>query len=212
MLQSIPPIVVYGLVLVVVGIESLGIPVPGHTLLVGAALLASRPEVDVSPIAVGVTAATGAIVGGTVAYWVGHRFGMPLFERLGNRFPKHFGPGHVALVKRVYERWGGATVFFGRFVPVLRILASPLAGALKMRYARFVAANSGGALFWAGGTTAAVYYTGLAAERWMSGFGWIALGVLVVGGVAITVLVRERINRVICRLGAEHDWESLRRQ
>jgi membrane protein DedA with SNARE-associated domain len=210
MLQSIPPIAVYLLVVAVVGIESVGIPVPGHTVLVGAALLASRPNLDISPIAVGAAASAGAIVGGAIAFTVGRRFGMSLFERLGKRFPKHFGPGHVALARRLFDRWGVSAVFFGRFIPLLRILASPLAGALKMRYPYFIAANVAGALCWAGGTTAAVYYAGLAAERWVSRFGWVALVVAVICGIAMTLLLRERANRLIVGLESEHDWETLR--
>jgi hypothetical protein len=76
---------------------------------------------------------------------------MSLFERLGRRFPKHFGPGHVALAKQLFTRWGVWAVFFGRFVALLRILAGPLAGALRMRYRYFLAANAAGAICWAGG-------------------------------------------------------------
>ena len=102
-------------------------------------------------------------------------------------------------------------MFFGRFVALLRILAGPLAGALKMRYARFLAANASGAVCWAGGTTAVVYYAGMAAERWLSRFSWIALVVAVVVGVAMTLLLRERTARAIADLEDQHDWESLRR-
>jgi membrane protein DedA with SNARE-associated domain len=168
------------------------------------------PNLDISPIAVAAAATTGAIVGGTIAYTIGHRFGMSLFERLGKRLPKHFGPGHVALAKRLFVRWGVLAVFFGRLIPLLRILACPLAGALKMRYPHFVAANAGGALCWAGGMTAVVYYAGLAAERWVSRFGWIALVVVVVCGIAMTLLLRERANRLIGGLEPEHGWETLK--
>ena len=80
----------------------------------------------------------GAIIGDTIGYSIGHRYGMSLFERLSKRFPKHFGPGHVALAKQLFHRWGVWAVFFGRFIALLRILAGPLAGALKMRYLRFL--------------------------------------------------------------------------
>ena len=86
--------------------------------------------------------------------------------------------------ERLFDRWGARAVFFGRFIALLRIFAGPLAGALKMRYSRFLLANVSGALCWAGGTTALVYYAGMAAERWLTrGFSWIALVVAVVGGV-----------------------------
>ena len=96
--------------------------------------------------------------------------GLPLFDRLGRRFPNHFGPGHVMFAERLFDRWGARAVFFGRFIALLRIFAGPLAGALKMRYARFFLANVSGALCWAGGTTALVYYVGMAAERWLTRF------------------------------------------
>src|SRR6478752_7825465 len=131
LLQSIPPLAVYLVVGVIIGLESLGIPLPGEIALVSAALLASRHTLDINPVAVGAAATIGAIIGDTIGYSIGRRFGMSLFERLGKRFPKHFGPGHVALARRLFDRWGVSAVFFGRFIPLLRLLASPLAGALK---------------------------------------------------------------------------------
>jgi len=212
MLQTIPPLAVYFVVGAIIGIESLGIPLPGEIALVSAALLASRHTLDINPVAVGAAATIGAIVGDSIGYSIGRRFGMSLFERLGDRFPNHFGPGHVALAKRLFARWGVWAVFIGRFIALLRIFAGPLAGALKMRYAQFLAANASGGLLWAGGTTAVVYYAGLAAERWLSRFSWIALVVAVLVGVGMTLLLRERTSRLIAELEDEHDWESLKHQ
>lgn len=211
MLQTIPPLAVYLVVGAIIGIESLGIPLPGEIALVSAALLASRHTLDINPVAVGAAATIGAIIGDTIGYSIGRRFGMSLFERLGNRFPKHFGPGHVALAKLLFARWGVWAVFVGRFIALLRILAGPLAGALKMRYPHFLAANASGGLLWAGGTTAVVYYAGLAAERWLSRFSWIALVVAVLVGIGMTMLLRERTSRLIAELEDEHDWETLKR-
>jgi membrane protein DedA with SNARE-associated domain len=210
LLQTIPPFAVYIVVGVVIGMESLGIPLPGEIALVSAALLASRHTLDINPVGVGAAATIGAIVGDTIGYSIGHRYGMGLFERLGKRFPKHFGPGHVALAKQLFARWGVWAVFFGRFIALLRIFAGPLAGALKMRYPRFLAANATGALFWAGGTTAVVYYLGLAAEKWLSRFSWVALVVAVAIGVIATMILKERTARAIEKLEQEHDWETLR--
>jgi membrane protein DedA with SNARE-associated domain len=211
MLQTIPPLAVYLVVGAIIGLESLGIPLPGEIALVSAALLASRHTLDINPVAVGAAATIGAIIGDTIGYSIGRRFGMSLFERLGNRFPKHFGPGHVALAKRLFARWGVWAVFFGRFIALLRILAGPLAGALKMPYRHFLAANASGGLIWAGGTTAVVYYAGVVAERWLSRFSWIALVVAVVIGIGMTLLLRERTSRLIAELEDQHDWESLKR-
>jgi len=211
LLQTIPPIAVYLVVGVVIGLESLGIPLPGEIALVSAALLASRHTLDINPVGVAAAATAGAIIGDTIGYSIGHRYGMGLFERLGRRFPKHFGPGHVALAKRLFTRWGVWAVFFGRFIALLRIFAGPLAGALKMPYRRFLAANATGAIFWAGGTTAVVYYLGLAAEKWLSRFSWVALVLAVVVGVVFTLVMKERTAKAIAALEDEHDWDTLRR-
>jgi membrane protein DedA with SNARE-associated domain len=210
LLQSIPPFAVYLVVGAIIGMESLGIPLPGEIALVSAALLASRHTLDINPVGVGAAATLGAIIGDTIGYSIGRKFGMSLFERLGKRFPKHFGPGHVALAKQLFARWGVWAVFFGRFIALLRIFAGPLAGALKMRYSHFLAANASGGLLWAGGTTAVVYYLGLAAEKWLSRFSWVALVVAVVIAIAMTLVLRERTARAIAKLESEHDWETLK--
>jgi membrane protein DedA with SNARE-associated domain len=211
MLQTIPPFAVYLVVGLVIGLESLGIPLPGEIALVSAALLASRHTLDINPVGVGAAATIGAIVGDTIGYSIGRRYGMSLFERLGRRFPKHFGPGHVALAKQFFTRWGMWAVFFGRFIALLRIFAGPLAGALKMPYSHFLVANASGGLIWAGGTTAVVYYLGLAAEKWLSRFSWIGLVVAVVIGVAFTLVMKERTAKAIAKLEDEHDWDTLKK-
>lgn len=207
LLQSIPPLAVYAVVAAVIGVESLGIPLPGEIMLVAAALMSSRHELAVNPLGVGVAAVIGAAVGDSIGYAVGRRLGMPLFDWLGRRFPRHFGPGHVALAERLFHRWGSHAVFFGRFIALLRIFAGPLAGALKMHYPRFLVANVSGAICWAGGTTAVVYYAGIAAERWLQRFSWIGLVVAVVGGTVIAILLRNRTAQLIAELG-EQDQES----
>jgi membrane protein DedA with SNARE-associated domain len=211
LLQTIPPFAVYLVVGLVIGLESLGIPLPGEIALVSAALLASRHTLDIDPVGVGAAATIGAIVGDTIGYSIGRRYGMSLFERLGRRFPKHFGPGHVALAKQFFTRWGMWAVFFGRFIALLRIFAGPLAGALKMPYSHFLAANASGGLVWAGGTTAVVYYLGLAAEKWLARFSWIGLVVAVVIGIAFTLLMKDRTAKAIAKLEDEHDWDTLRK-
>jgi membrane protein DedA with SNARE-associated domain len=208
LLQSIPPFTVYAVVGAVIGIESLGIPLPGEIVLVSAALLSSHHELAVNPIGVGAAGVIGAAVGDSIGYTVGRRLGMRLFDRLGQRFPKHFGPGHVAFAERLFDRWGVRAVFFGRFIALLRIFAGPLAGALRMRYPRFLAANVSGAICWAGGTTALIYYAGVAAERWLERFSWIALVVAVVCGLIAAALLRERTSRAIAELEAELSRKS----
>jgi membrane protein DedA with SNARE-associated domain len=208
LLQSIPPLAVYLVVGGVVGVESLGVPLPGEIVLVSAALMSSHHDLAVNPIGIGIAAIIGAVVGDSIGYSIGRRFGMPLFDKLGRRFPKHFGPGHVMLAELLFNRWGVRAVFFGRFIALLRIFAGPLAGALKMHYPRFLAANVSGAICWAGGTTALVYFAGMAAERWLERFSWIALVVAVVAGLIAAILLRERTSRAIAELEAEHERKA----
>jgi hypothetical protein len=66
-------------------------------------------------------------------------------------------------------------------------------------------------LCWAGATTAVVYYLGLAAEKWLSRFSWIALVIAVLIGLGMTLLLRERTANAIAHLEDQHDWESLKR-
>jgi membrane protein DedA with SNARE-associated domain len=204
LLQSIPPLLVYLVVGGVVGVESLGVPLPGEIVLVSAALMSSHHDLAVNPVGVGAAAVIGAVIGDSIGYSVGRRYGLPLFDRLGRRFPKHFGPGHVALAEKLFNRWGVRAVFFGRFIALLRIFAGPLAGALKMPYPRFLAANVSGGICWAGGTTALVYFAGMAAEAWMQRFSWIGLVVAVVCGLTAAILLRERTSRMIAELEEEH--------
>jgi membrane protein DedA with SNARE-associated domain len=202
-LIAIPPILVYVAVGLVIGIESFGVPLPGEIILVTSALLSSQPEFGISPWGVAIGAATGAIIGDSIGYAIGRRFGKPLFERLGRRFPKHFGPHHVLFAERVFTRYGVYAVFFGRFVALLRILAGPLAGALKMQYGKFLAANVLGGIAWAGGTTAAIYSLGIVAEVWLKRFSWIGLLVAILGGLTIGYLVKRKTERMARRYAEE---------
>lgn len=189
-IAALPSELIYLLVGLVIGLESMGIPLPGEVTLVTASLLAALGQVN--PWWVATAAATGAIVGDSIGYTIGRRGGRPLLERLGRRFPKHFGPRHLARAERTFQRWGVWAVFFGRFVALLRILAGPLAGALHMPYRKFLVANATGGLVWAFGTVFVIYYVGQAAERYLKGFAWLGLALAVVAGLATTLFLRWR--------------------
>nr|WP_202450983.1 DedA family protein [Streptomyces sp. SID4948] len=178
------------MVFLVVGVESLGIPLPGEIVLMTAALLSSQGHVN--PWVVGASAVIGAIAGDSIGYSIGHKGGQPLLDRLGRRFPRHFSPGHVANAERSFQRWGMWAVFFGRFVALLRIFAGPMAGVLRMPYRKFLIANALGGIAWAGGITAIVYYVGVVAEPWLKRFGYIGLAVAVLFGLASLLYVRRR--------------------
>jgi membrane protein DedA with SNARE-associated domain len=147
-----------------------------------------------SPLWIGIFASCGAIVGDSIGYTIGRKGGKRLFAWAGRKFPKHFGPKHIAKAEEIFQRRGVWAVFFGRFIAFLRILAGPLAGSLHMPYPRFLAANALGGMVWAGGTTTAIYYVGVVAEKWLSRFSYIGLGAAVVAGVIISLVVKKRMT------------------
>jgi membrane protein DedA with SNARE-associated domain len=198
-LQAVPPAAVLAVVGLVIGLESLGIPLPGEIILVSAALLSAQGVVN--PVAVGVCASIGAIVGDSIGYAIGRRGGRALFVKMGRRFPKHFGPDHLASAEKAFDRWGVWTVFFGRFIALLRIFAGPLAGALRMRYWKFLVANAAGGITWACGTTAVIYYLGMLAEKWLQRFSWMGLVAALLIGLCSTLVVRHRA----AKHAAQHD-------
>jgi membrane protein DedA with SNARE-associated domain len=217
LLISISPVVVYLLVALVIGLESMGIPLPGEVILVSAALLAARPELDISPIWVALAASAGAIVGDSIGYLAGWRWGDRMFDVLGRRFPRHAGHDRLAYAEHVFTRYGVAyaehvftrygvwAVFFGRFVALLRIFAGPVAGALRMHYPRFLAANALGGLVWACGTTAVIYTLGTEAEQWLKGSSWIGLVVAVGVAVSLSTVFRRRMEVAVARHAAERE-------
>lgn len=182
-LSGIPSIAVYLVTAAMVLLESLGLPVPGETALVAATTLATHPNSAVSPWGVAAAGVVGAIVGDSTGYLVGHRYGPPLLGRLSVRFPRHLSPAHVAYVRHLFDRFGGGVVFSGRFVALLRMLAGPVAGVMRMPYQVFLAANAAGALAWAGGLVALIYLVGTSVEHWFSGAAWVLLLVVLAGGL-----------------------------
>lgn len=203
-LETVPAISVYVLVGVVIGLESLGIPLPGEIILVSSALLASQHG-HIDPVVLGACATTGAIVGDSIGYAIGRKGGRPLLARLGDKFPRHFGPAHVAAAERSFEKWGMWAVFFGRFIALLRIFAGPLAGVLRMPYWKFLIANVLGGIVWAGGTTAVIYYVGVVAEAWLKRFSWLGLIAAALVGLASFLVVKSRAKRAAQRVQAEQD-------
>ena len=202
-----PAVSVYLLVGVVIGVESLGIPLPGEIVLVSSALLASQHHA-IDPVILGACATVGAVVGDSIGYAIGRRGGQPLLNWLARKFPKHFGPRHVATAERSFQKWGMWAVFFGRFIALLRIFAGPLAGVLRMPYWKFLTANVLGGIVWAGGTTAVIYSVGIVAEAWLKRFSWLGLVAAVLVGLVSMLVVRRRAAKVAEDVEAETGEET----
>jgi membrane protein DedA with SNARE-associated domain len=194
-LEAVPAVSIYALVGLVIGLESLGIPLPGEIILVSSALLASQHG-EINPFILGTCATAGAVIGDSIGYAIGRRGGRPLLAWLGNKFPRHFGEAHIATAERSFEKWGMWAVFFGRFIALLRIFAGPLAGVLRMPYWKFFIANVLGGIVWAGGTTAVIYYVGVVAESWLKKFSWLGLVVAVLIGLTSMVVLKRKAKKM----------------
>ena len=127
----------------IIGLESLGLPLPGETTLVLAALYAgSHHELSIWGIII--SAATGAILGDNVGFWLGREFGYRFLRRYGGYVG--LSDTRIKLGQYLFLRHGTKVVFFGRFVAILRILAAFLAGANQMDWRRFLIANATGGI------------------------------------------------------------------
>lgn len=130
----------------IVGLESLGLPLPGETALIMASIYASTHP-DVSIVGVIGAAVAGAIIGDNIGYWIG--------QEVGYRLVLRWGP-YIGLTERriklgqyLFMRHGSKVVFFGRFIPILRVMAAFLAGTNRMNVKTFIVANAVGAITWA---------------------------------------------------------------
>ncbi|HEX4580004.1 MAG TPA: DedA family protein [Candidatus Dormibacteraeota bacterium] len=147
----------YAAVFGFVGIESLGIPFPGETMLIAAALYAGYThQLNIAGIVI--AAAAGAIVGDNVGFGIGHWGGYRLLLRYGRYI--RIDAGRIKLARYLFQRHGGKVVFFGRFVSVLRTYAAFLAGTARMPWRRFLVFNASGGIIWATGYGVGAYLAG----------------------------------------------------
>ncbi len=150
----------YWAVFLLVGAESLGIPLPGETALITAAIYAGHTH-RLSPWLIFAVAAAGAIIGDNLGYWIGDKGGYRLARRYGHKV--RLDEQKLKIARYLFDRHGGKVVFFGRFVSILRTYAAFLAGTSKMRWRMFFVANASGGILWAGIYTLAAYLAGTAA-------------------------------------------------
>jgi membrane protein DedA with SNARE-associated domain len=187
----------YGLVLLFafVAVESAGVPIPGETILITAAVLA-RPEYHhYSLFWVIVVASAGAIVGDNIGYTLGRYGGRKLINRWG--FVRRHAERVLPPSERFFEKHGPKTVFFGRFIAILRVTAAWLAGISHMTWWRFFAWNAAGGIIWATGIALLAYWAGKAVADAVSRYGLYAVLALVVLGALAYVALRVWRKRVM---------------
>ena len=183
----------YLAVLVFVAIESTGIPFPGETMLIIAAIYAGTTH-HLSIVFVISAAAAGAIIGDNLGFWVGREGGYRLLRRYGRYI--RLDERKLKLGQYLFQKHGDKVVFFGRFVAVLRAWAAFLAGTNRMRWVTFLFFNALGGIIWATIFGLGGYYLGDRVHQLSGPIGIIALVVVGIVLVAFFIFIRQNERRL----------------
>ena len=177
----------------VVALESMGIPLPGETTLIAAAVYAGTTG-QLSVTAVIAAAAAGAIGGDNIGFWIGRTLGFRWVVRPQKTL--RLTTRRLKLGQYLFQRHGGKVVFFGRFVAVLRSFAALLAGVNCMEGRRFLLFNAAGGIVWACAYGIAAYTLGERLTNVLSDVG-IVLGIgvaaLVIAGLLLLRKYEQRL-------------------
>lgn len=191
----------YAAVFVLVCLESLGVPLPGETILIAAGVYAGTTH-KLSVWAIFGVAAAAAIMGDNIGFWIGDKGGYRLLRKYG-----HYVRADEAKIKvgrYVFDRQGPKVVFFGRFVSVLRTYAAFLAGTLKMEWRKFLPYNASGGIVWSAIYAFAAYFAGNSINKASKPID-IAVGIAAaVAVIAAVILVRRQANKLTAKAEAAY--------
>lgn len=187
-LVAIPSNLGYFALALLVGAESMGVPLPGETALVTAAILAQNGSLHIEVVIA--VAAAAAIVGDNIGYLIGRRFGRSLLTRPGRWEARRC----KALVtgEAFFERHGPKAVFFGRFVAALRIWTAWIAGMTHMPWRSFLIWNALGGVIWALTFGLVGYLAGQAVAHVIERAGVAAAVVAVIAAAVAYVVIHRR--------------------
>jgi membrane protein DedA with SNARE-associated domain len=172
----------------VIGLESMGVPSPGETALVLAAVLASQGKLQIwLVIVIGVSS---AIVGDNLGYWIGRKLGREVLEAPGPL--RNHRVRAIAYGDRFYAKHGAKAVFIGRWIALVRFAAAWLAGINRMRFIEFFFWNALGAITWGLTYGLVGYYGGKSAAGVIGDIGIGGAVVLVVGAIGGFVYFKRR--------------------
>jgi len=185
------------LLFAVVLLESFGIPLPGETALIAFGVLAAQGHYSIATVVA--IAAAGAIVGDNLGYWlIGRLGGRALFRRW--RWLNMYSGRVLPRAEALMTRHGGKTVFFGRFVSILRYTVAWVAGLSRMNWWRFLFWNAAGGIVWATAVGLTAYYGGRAAANAIARYGLYAGVVVIVVVIVGWLVIRYTRGRVEKRL------------
>ena len=191
----------YWAVFALVGLESLGIPLPGETALIIAGAYAGSTH-NLSAWAIFAVASAAAIIGDNAGFWIGRKGGYRLARAYGSKI--RLDEGKLKIARYLFDIYGPKVVFFGRFTALLRTYAAFLAGASRMSWRRFLPANAAGGIVWAGVYTIASYFAGDTLRR-LSGTISVVLTVVgVLAIVAVGLVIRRQMRRLAPRAEAAY--------
>ena len=186
----------YWAVALLVGAESLGVPLPGETILIVAAIYAGHTH-RLSVWGLFAIASAAAITGDNIGFWIGDKGGYRLLRRYGHYV--RINETHLKIGRYLFDRHGGKVVFFGRFVSVLRTYAAFLAGTNRMPWRKFLAYNAAGGIVWSGAYTFAAYEAGDSLRKASGTINLILGGVAVVAIVAMILVIRRQSAKFAIR-------------
>jgi membrane protein DedA with SNARE-associated domain len=180
----------YGYIAVVmlVTVEGLGVPLPGETAVVAAAAFSANGSL--SAMGVALAATVGTVLGGSGGYWIGRSGGRSLLTSYGHLV--RLSPEKLARAERHFEEHGMKTVFFARFVALLRIVGGLLAGISHMPFGRFSLMNFAGGTLWAVTFTALGFLFGENLHLLERRLGVVSIVLAVCLLIAVIVVVRRR--------------------
>lgn len=182
----------YGVVFLAMLLENAGVPLPGETVTLLGGYAAGSGQLN--GLGVMAAAASGAMLGDNLGYWVGRRAGWNLILRVGGLLRQ--SPEQLEQLREQFLRHANTSVFLGRFVAVLRVVAGPMAGAVGMPYRRFLLCNAAGALLWASTMVGLAWLGG----RWIP-FSQMVHGVIDFGlGALLLVLLVVVLPRLLSRV------------
>src|SRR3954464_14703422 len=186
----------------VIGVESFGVPAPGQTIMVAAAIYAGAGRMNIFLVAV--IAFVAAVLGDNIGYWIGVRGG----RRAVHRFGKYIfiTPERLERAERFFARRGNRIVVVARFIDGLRQLNGVIAGITAMPWRTFLIYNAIGAALWVGWWTTVSYLLGVHlvtiidhAQRYK----WAAIALIVLAVATYVILHVRHVRRRRSRSAAE---------
>ena len=194
------------IVFLLIAIETMGIPVPGETALITAAIVASRGHLSIE--AVIAVAAAAAILGDNVGFAIGRKLGRRALTAPGPLL--HHRLRVIAVGEPFFDRHGPKAVFLGRWVTGLRITAAWMAGATRMSWPTFLFWNALGGIAWAISIGLLAYFVGHSAEKFIHLAGIGGAVVVVLAGVGLWFVLRLRRRKAEALVEAEIEAEAER--